>query len=512
MSCALQACCKWKIGIGSIPRFLCSEVRACFSRFSWFYTSCASTALHALREVICHCATVPPNSLCCQPLSQRGRRNLTRLWKPPSSLVSLTRFRSSDLRNLWLHPWLVATSLFSFPSGWRHTWWRGRNLSESCGWNGRACMLWPFLNRERPMKGTHWPFSVQEWPEHARSAIPTYSNHNSRHSSWVSRLPPFGPRAWHKPRKVAAFSVLLYNIFQNLRCCNPHPHHKLCNAGSTASTFSPPSLGCEILAAFLAHSGPPGPNSPVSTLYSDFTKQVGKKKLDGWSSHWKLSHCLHCCDEDLQSRLPSELLNLQRMSWEPKRRYLLATMQTMREEILRIPWEGTTTPYRSSDESLQEWRTGPSILEGFDHCLCKELSFLPKFPCHLLFKPQTKCLRLVSDKTVRSYRPRQNEPGHLRRPLTQQPLQRRRVRRVRRWHVAHLDAPRQEWEASQMWNMATSPTSKHEEFADAPADWANRLSKTNSQHATSFGSSKRPRPLGNMMAVISAICRHKAES
>ena len=205
MSCALQACCKWKIGIGSIPRFLCSEVRACFSRFSWFYTSCASTALHALREVICHCATVPPNSLCCQPLSQRGRRNLTRLWKPPSSLVSLTRFRSSDLRNLWLHPWLVATSLFSFPSGWRHTWWRGRNLSESCGWNGRACMLWPFLNRERPMKGTHWPFSVQEWPEHARSAIPTYSNHNSRHSSWVSRLPPFGPRAWHKPRKVAAF-------------------------------------------------------------------------------------------------------------------------------------------------------------------------------------------------------------------------------------------------------------------------------------------------------------------
>ena len=31
----------------------------------------------------------------------------------------------------------------------------------------------------------------------------------------------------------------LANIFQNLRCCNPHPHHKLCNAGSTSSTFSP---------------------------------------------------------------------------------------------------------------------------------------------------------------------------------------------------------------------------------------------------------------------------------
>ena len=40
-------------------------------------------------------------------------------------------------------------------------------------WNGRACMLWPFLHRERPMGAFHWPLSVEEWPQHARSAIPT---------------------------------------------------------------------------------------------------------------------------------------------------------------------------------------------------------------------------------------------------------------------------------------------------------------------------------------------------
>ena len=39
-------------------------------------------------------------------------------------------------------------------------------------------------------------------------------------------------------------------------------------------------------------------------------------------------------------------------------------------------WEGTTTPYRGSDQSLPEWRVQFSILEGFHHCFCKVLSFL----------------------------------------------------------------------------------------------------------------------------------------
>ena len=109
------------------------------------------------------------------------------------------------------------TSLFSFPSGWRHAWWRGRNLSESCGWNGLACMLWNGQRMHaRPFQ--HIPTTT------LGTAVEYRGFHLLDHALGTNLV------RWR------LFS--LANIFQNRRCCNPHPHHKLCNAGSTASTFS----------------------------------------------------------------------------------------------------------------------------------------------------------------------------------------------------------------------------------------------------------------------------------
>ncbi len=134
-------------------------------------------------------------------------------------------------------------------------------------------------------------------------------------------------------------------------------------------------------------------------------------------------------------------------------------------DCTEIPWEGTTTPGTGSDESLPEWRTGQGPVRHSWRCLCKELSLLPKFPCHLLyFKPQTKCLPLVSNKTVRSYRPLLH--GIMSRGIFGDLS-----------HSSHSND--EEHPNAEHGNVAHVG---HEEFADSPADWANRLSKTKSQH------------------------------